>query len=130
MPTISFVISATPIPASRPRVFRNGGRSYSASHVQYAAYLSTVLPQYAPVEPITDAVAVTITFIMPEPKKATSKPHRADLDNLCKILLDEMTKAAFFADDSLVTELHLSKRYAAVGEAAHTAVTVSASEIG
>jgi len=124
MPPISFVISATPIPASRPRIFRNGGRSYSKSHLQYSAYLATVLRAHAPVEAITDAMAVTMTFVMPAPKKATVKPARQDLDNLAKILLDAMTKAGFWADDSLVVQLNLTKRYAAIGEAVGTVVTV------
>lgn len=117
-----FTIDGKPIPASRPRVFRNGGRIYSKKHMEYEAHLLKVLPDHAPEARIEVPVAVSLEFVFPPYKTSAAKANRADLDNLGKIVLDAMTKAQFWADDSLITELHLTKRFAEPGEDPHTVV--------
>ena len=105
------VINIAPVPASRPRVFKNGGRIYSKKHMQHEAALMSVLRQYAPVEPLEGAVAVSLEFVFKPYKTSKAVTYRADLDNLAKIVLDVMTKLNFWKDDYLITDLRLTKRF-------------------
>lgn len=44
------------------------------------------------------------------------KTHKPDLDNLCKILLDTMTRQQFWADDGQIASLQVSKWHGERGE--------------
>lgn len=123
MQELPLVIEGVPVPASRPRVFRNGGVAYAASHMKHKAYLEKVLPEYASKCPPTP-VLVHLQFVMPRYKTSEAVTHRADLDNLEKIVLDAMTKTGFWADDYLVVAVVKSKRFASEGESPCTRVRV------
>ena len=59
-------------------------------------------------------VRVDAVFIMPRPKAAGKRlfPHvRPDLDKLSRMLLDALTVAKVWTDDSLVVELRVRKIY-------------------
>lgn len=76
-------------------------------------------------EPLAGAVYVRVDLVWPF-LKATSKRAlrgvsalpkvaKPDCDNLCKLLLDTMTRQEFWRDDAIVSELTVSKWHASVG---------------
>lgn len=123
--SISFTIESKPVSASRPRVFRNGGRSYSKSHTEYEKFLMLYLQQYAPSQPIEGCISVEMEFVFTPLKTKTADFPRSDLDNLSKLPLDVMTKLGYWQDDSQVTKLTLSKRFCEKDEKNFTFVKIS-----
>lgn len=68
-------------------------------------------------EPIEGAVKLTLTFWLRVPKSAPKRRRlpavkRPDLDKLCRAVLDALTSAGIYRDDSQVTELVASKHLA------------------
>ena len=67
-------------------------------------------------------VSVNLVFVMPRPtslpKTKPTPPHtkRPDIDKLARAVLDAIGSAGVWVDDSQVTLLRQSKRYAALGE--------------
>jgi crossover junction endodeoxyribonuclease RusA len=68
------------------------------------------------------ALVVKIVFVMPRPK-ATPKTRatppavkKPDLDKLVRAVLDALTSAGVYADDSQVVTVHAHKRIAELGE--------------
>lgn len=80
--------------------------------------LQRQLQPYAPCEPIKGPVFLTINwgFELKRCKKEDWKITRPDLDNLEKGLLDVMTKAGFWEDDSQVVLKTTSKKEVPIGE--------------
>lgn len=71
--------------------------------------------------PIPGAVAVHLEFVLPRPastpKRATpAAVKRPDLDKLIRAVLDAITSAGCWHDDSQVVALHTTKRLAELGE--------------
>lgn len=76
-------------------------------------------------------VSVRITFLMPRPK--TVKRHMPivppDVDKLCRAVLDALTDAGVWVDDSQVVDLGATKIYASgIHVGAHITVEGLASE--
>lgn len=65
-------------------------------------------------DPCPEAVAVTIWFYLPKPKtvKRDRPSVKPDIDKLARAVLDSMTNAGVWNDDSQVVELSCSKLYA------------------
>lgn len=67
------------------------------------------------------ALSVTVEFVMPRPaglpKRLPTPPHtkRPDCDKLIRGVLDAMT-GVVYRDDSLIVDLHPTKRYAELDE--------------
>ncbi|MDO5647349.1 RusA family crossover junction endodeoxyribonuclease [Paracoccus sp. (in: a-proteobacteria)] len=118
-----FTIPATPVPASRPRVFGPGRVAYPKAHLTYEQFLKNTLPQHCKTA-AEGPVEVRLLFVMPPYKTSAYPVHRADVDNLAKLPLDAMTKCGFWTDDSLVSVLSSSKRFAKAGEEPHTKVRI------
>ncbi|WP_051407151.1 RusA family crossover junction endodeoxyribonuclease [Nocardia sp. CNY236] len=83
--------------------------------------------------PGTGAVAVQLAFVRPRPlstPKSRTPPavKKPDVDKLSRAILDALTGIAF-ADDSQVTDLHASKRLAAIGETPGVWITVTPMEV-
>lgn len=80
--------------------------------------LRSLLEPFKPDTPLDGAVQVSIKYVYPwrknEPKKnkvngikyCTTKP---DVDNCCKLLLDQLTQLGYWVDDSLISILHFEK---------------------
>ena len=66
--------------------------------------------------PLEGAVEVKVTFYLPKPKsvKRELPSVRPDIDKTTRSLLDALTSAGVFRDDSQVTDLHARKRYAEI----------------
>lgn len=74
--------------------------------------------------PLLGAVTVTLEFVLPRPaslpKRKPTPRHtkRPDVDKLARAVLDAVTSAGVWCDDSQVDDMHPTKRYAELGEAA------------
>lgn len=122
--SIALTIPHKPVSASRPRVFRNGGRAYAKGYTAYRKYLADFLPQHRPPDPLLGPLVVCCTFVHARPKKSGYAAPAGDLDNCAKAVWDALQAAGFFADDRLIVESRLSKRWAEPGELPHTAVMI------
>ena len=67
-------------------------------------------------ERLDEPVTLTLTFFLPRPPsvpKSRLAPHtKPDLDKLVRAVLDAMTKAGIYKDDSRVVSMTVHKRYA------------------
>ena len=74
------------------------------------------LMKHRPYIPAEGAVRLFIClyFDKKSPKKlwGTYKTTRPDADNFCKALIDQMTQAGFWTDDSQIVDLRIKKYYA------------------
>lgn len=79
--------------------------------------LFNLLYPYRPEQPLEKPLRVEIKWVYPyrksEPKKnRTSEKYcdtRPDVDNICKLLFDMMTRIGFWIDDSQIADLHFTK---------------------
>jgi len=79
--------------------------------------LESRLAPYAPAEPITSGVRLTVKWLFPITGKHTDgeyKLTRPDTDNLQKLLKDVMTHLGYWKDDALVCSEICEKFYAKV----------------
>lgn len=69
---------------------------------------------YAPEEPLTGPVALTVVWQYPREDNYQMEPKtsRPDTDNMVKLLKDQMTKLRFWEDDAQVYREQLVKVYA------------------
>ena len=69
---------------------------------------------YAPEEPLTGAVSLTVVWQYPREDHYQMEPKtsRPDTDNMVKLLKDQMTKLRFWEDDAQVYREQLVKVYA------------------
>jgi crossover junction endodeoxyribonuclease RusA len=83
----------------------------------YCAGMNMPLPVYAEGWP----ASVELNFVMPRPasapkKKTPAAVKRPDIDKLARAVLDALSSAGMWKDDSQVTHLVVSKRIAFVDE--------------
>lgn len=110
-----------PKPKGRPRFTRTGHTYTPKATHDYEKQIRDFYKENSS-DYYDSAIKVNLIFYMPIPK-STSKKKRAlmesgeikhtkkpDLDNMCKSLTDSLNGIAY-ADDSLITELHIKKRY-------------------
>lgn len=79
--------------------------------------LISLLYPYRPQKPLEGALKLEIKWVYPfrksEPKKNRGGElycyTRPDVDNLCKLLFDVMTRLGFWLDDSQIADLHFVK---------------------
>ena len=93
-----------PWPPSVNRYYRNvaGVTKISAEGRAYRAAVVNLLAEHRTVPPLAGAVAVDIEAHMPDRR-------RRDLDNLLKGLLDALTHAGLWLDDSQVADLRIRR---------------------
>jgi crossover junction endodeoxyribonuclease RusA len=137
--SITFTVPGTPAPQGSKRAFRNR----HSDRIQLVESSKTVGPWRERVALAAHSAAggrnlldgpitVLIDFVMPRPKSApkTRTPaavKRPDVDKLARACLDALT-SVIFVDDAQVTNLHVTKRLAEVGEAAHAHITVDSDD--
>lgn len=130
MTDISFVLDLPPpthtaqqkgeraIVAADGRAFVLHYRKREVANIERA--YSVLLRPHAPRVPLSGPVAVSFGYYYPATKEGAVAMKRAgvalrrkvtkpDVDNIGKNLLDCMTRAGFFADDSAVALLHAEK---------------------
>jgi Holliday junction resolvase RusA-like endonuclease len=66
--------------------------------------------------PLEGPISLTVTFLLPLPKRASRKLPcvRPDVDKLLRSVLDGMTSGGAYQDDGQVTDVSVEKRYASV----------------
>lgn len=142
MDAITFTVSGQPVPQPRPRISTWGGRgrAYTPAHHPIHAYRQAVVLAAKVAggrQPVIDGpVGLVVECIFGRPpshltksgtltKSAPAIPPRCDWDNLGKGVCDAITdSAAIWADDELVVDGRVLKRYAVPGEAPATKVTI------
>lgn len=109
--------AAMPTPRARHRAFSVGGKIISSTYnpKEYTEYLKVLKgdfkEQFDFSEYIEVPVAVFIVVTLKRPK-TTKLPHpKPDVDNFAKGVLDAMTQAELWSDDTLVRRLHVSKQW-------------------
>jgi len=121
---IDFEIPGKPVPKGRPRFAGRAGCSgapvvYTPKttaeyerKVRRAAEEQMTLHRYDPTE---DALALEVIFYMRRPKSVPPSRRfpsvKPDIDNLLKAVVDGMN-GVVYADDKLVVDVHVAKRYA------------------
>ena len=135
-PLITFTVPGAAQPKERPRF--GSGRTYTNKKtrtyegaVRNAALTALYFAGDAPAVLLTKGtpVKIELLFIMPRPKRTSSKhgrlPHcrRPDIDNLTKAVLDGLPKSLLH-DDGQICTLHASAFYAAADEDPHTTVKI------
>ena len=95
--------------------------------------LLQLMSQKRPINPISGAIKLKFTFIMPIPESTSKKKrskmingeishlHKPDLTNLCKLIEDCLEKAAIITNDSHVISQINEKKY---GEIPKTLIEV------
>ena len=125
---ISFTLPVDPmsIQFAGKRVMVRGGRPVFFKQKRasdWDAQIARLSAPYLPAQPLADALAVEVEFVIRRPQALMGKKHydgrlphtkRPDIDNLQKGLQDALK--AFWLDDSQIVDLHLTKWYAAKGE--------------
>ena len=124
--TLELFFALEPVPASRPRVAKFG--TYYAG--KYKEFLKEA-PKFIPkgLEPRSGAQQVVIRIVCTKPKTGKLAFPKGDVDNYAKGILDVMTKAGVWQDDTQVIRLDVSKRYARPGEAPGCTVRVSKGDL-
>ena len=120
----SYCIEAKPVPASRPRVSRNGGVFYNKTYTAYRGVLDKFFQSLEIPETLKVPVEVRILCVMPRYSTSDYPTYRADVDNLAKPAMDAMTKWQFWEDDNLVVSLVSLKRFCRDGEKPHTKLRI------
>ena len=108
-----FFVAGKPVPQGSMSYFK--GRMVHQNDKELQAWRDIVgwcARRYFP-EQLKGAVTLTVEFILPKPKSVTrDEPFvKPDLDKLVRAIGDALTGIAF-ADDSQVTALVATKRYA------------------
>lgn len=136
---IVFTAPVVPIGKGRPRVYRrkkkDGGEITVATTPEktrrWESDFAAIAAQHAPAQVIDEPVRVDILAVMPRPKRLMRKADpdgivpcgsKPDRDNIEKAVIDAL--AAWWRDDSLVTDGRTLKVYAEKTGAPRVAVRV------
>jgi Holliday junction resolvase RusA-like endonuclease len=131
MSEIKFYVSGEPKGQPRPRAFALNGKARvfdPGTAEGWKSCVAMAAKPYIPHIPINQAVELSITFLMPRPKKhfdrsglKTGAPcfftKKPDTDNLAKAVMDALTILGMWTDDALVCDLTSKKRYSNTGTA-------------
>lgn len=110
-----------PTATAQQRQFTRSGKSYLPQSGRYAkAFWQAVMESHKPQSPINGPVELRVSLNYPHTAKTAKnavsgqlaricKQTKPDLDNASKMILDAMTKAGFWKDDSQVYSLHMEK---------------------
>lgn len=126
--SIEIVIGMKPVPASRPRVARNGGVFYPKNHAAYYQALKNFFAEEdVPSLELHDEAKYSVELEVVVPAMITSKHPipRQDIDNLSKLPIDAMTVSGkYWKDDHQIVHWVASKRFTKPDEEPHTRIIV------
>jgi Holliday junction resolvase RusA-like endonuclease len=127
---ITFFVAGDPVGQPRARAFAMRSKSGRALVRMYDAgtadgwrrRVSLAAKQYLPKQPHDGAMAIRMEFYFARPKShyatrglRTNAPsmhtQKPDADNLAKAVLDELTRAGMWHDDTQVTDLQVQKAW-------------------
>ena len=116
-----FEVIGIPTPQKQTQFIRSSGIAYNPSKKDAERLIWQIRP-HAPSAPLTCAVEMFLTFYLPIPKSASRIKRtqmlngiilpktRPDVDNLAYLVTNAL-KGLIYADDSLVTDCTMRKRY-------------------
>ena len=114
--TICFKVAGNPQPQARPRTFFSGGRPITFSEksdFRKQVYAKALESRHT--APLDRALGLVLRFHMRRPKTghrgALWHITRPDMDNLEKAVMDAITDAKIWRDDSLVAFKRSEKTY-------------------
>nr|WP_294850075.1 RusA family crossover junction endodeoxyribonuclease [uncultured Sphingomonas sp.] len=126
--TFHFFLPVKPMPTPRPRarVIAMPGRrpiasmyspkEYATWQKEAAYHLDVIVPELRKrglEGPHQGSIEVTIDVQLKRPKTTKLAAPKPDVDNYAKGVLDSITKdGSFWGDDTQVTSLHVTKRWA------------------
>ena len=117
-------IKGKPKPQPRPRAVARGGFARVYNPKTADDWKTAIKTGFKGKSIKANALAITLDFKMPRPKihfnyrgeLKTSAPRfhtkKPDVDNLAKAVLDALVDVKVFSDDSIVTQLIVTKEYA------------------
>jgi len=106
-----FTINLNPVPASRPRVYSNGGVGYGKKYTEFQKHAVGPCNSFCG-RKTAKPVAAFIEHIVQRPKEPSKPYPNGDIDNYDKGPMDAMVKSKlFFEDDVQVVFLISVKRY-------------------
>lgn len=111
------VIQIDPVPASRPRVMKNGITFYAEPYKSFKKRLKDEVAKLPIIGggPITQPVGLVVVFRVRRPKVTKLSCPRPDIDNYAKALMDALN-GTVLADDTQVVKLTATKEWAEPGE--------------
>ena len=132
--TRHYLLPGQPVSLPRQRFNRHTGRSYKPTPYLKRAQKDRCILKAAHLgAPLDGPVKIWIEFHHKRPQRLLRKadpeedmprPHRPDIDNLCKHVLD-VSNGILYVDDARVTSLSASDRYCAKGVQPHTTITMT-----
>lgn len=114
MPGVSFIVPLNPVPASRPRVARNGWTYYEKKYKTFKAAIGGFFTENHTDSPIEDEVVVEIYCHAESPKSSVLPSPLPDVDNYAKAVMDGMN-GIVLKDDRLVKRLVVEKHWLPYG---------------
>lgn len=120
-PILTVTIPGLPTPKGRPR-FRVTGRfaraytdSKTRSYEKHVAECARIAMRGRLDFPLDQPLSVALKFVLPRPKSAAKSVRlpaaRPDIDNLTKAVLDGLSSAGVFVNDSRIVALMALKVY-------------------
>jgi Holliday junction resolvase RusA-like endonuclease len=125
---LSIFVPLEPMPCPRPRIATRGKFAhayYPASYKTWKEEAEKLLVTLLPEAEIEGDLFVEIVCLLPRPKTTKLSRPKPDVDNYAKSVMDAMTQAGAWGDDSQVASLKVSKRWAAAGEEVGFAVRIA-----
>jgi hypothetical protein len=112
---VEIQLPINPVPASRPRVTKQGWSYYAEPYKSFKDELKKLMGERSPFkEPIDATVNVTILIICEQPKKTKLKFPKPDWDNFGKAVCDAMN-GVIIKDDSQIRRGTVEKLWAPKG---------------
>jgi Holliday junction resolvase RusA-like endonuclease len=130
-----FIIAHAPLPCPRPRIVVRGrfpSAYYPKPYTEWKAVVEQCLKAMlneGRLLAVTGPLCVTIYNVATRPKSTKLAYPKPDVDNYAKSVMDAMTKAGLWEDDSQVVLLTSGKRWTEPTEAAHIRVTLQPLEL-
>ena len=128
----SFVMALNPIPCPRPRITvrgRIGHAYYPAAYKTWKAEAAKLIEQAMDQNVINTyydvPLQVLLVCVVQRPKASKLIGPKPDVDNYAKAIMDAMTEAGAWGDDSQVIDLRVVKRWTDDGETGNFTVTIA-----
>lgn len=129
------ILSGEPVAMGRPRAGKYGMYTPTRSKKYLEDHLEPTREKYSKsnLAPLEGPLKVHIVFIFSRPQRLTRKKDpdsriwkvtKPDIDNLCKMILDLLTKAGAWEDDKQIVSVEAEKYYCSKGEAPQTTYTI------
>lgn len=114
--SVTFSVEGIPIPQGSKTIAKGGGKVWlrDANAAKLKPWRAKVAAAADIGVTFTDAVLVVAVFYLPKPKtvKRLLPSVKPDLDKLMRALGDGMVDGGLLADDALITDEIIHKRYA------------------